>query len=42
MSRYGSLRTWASELGFDRADKLLEATLAEEKKTDATDGNRGK
>lgn len=34
MSRYGTLRTWASELGLDQAVKLLDATLAEEKKTD--------
>jgi ferritin-like metal-binding protein YciE len=36
MSRYGSLKTWASELGLSKAAKLLDATLAEEKKTDAT------
>jgi len=36
MSRYGSLKTWASELGLGQAVKLLDATLAEEKKTDAT------
>jgi ferritin-like metal-binding protein YciE len=36
ISRYGSLKTWASELGLSKAAKLLEATLAEEKKTDAT------
>jgi ferritin-like metal-binding protein YciE len=36
MSRYGSLKTWASELGLGDAADLLEATLAEEKKTDAT------
>jgi ferritin-like metal-binding protein YciE len=36
MSRYGSLRTWASELGLTQAAKLLEETLSEEKKTDAT------
>jgi ferritin-like metal-binding protein YciE len=34
ISRYGTLRTWAGELGMDRAVKLLDATLAEEKKTD--------
>jgi ferritin-like metal-binding protein YciE len=34
ISRYGTLRTWASELGLDQAVKLLEATLAEEKNTD--------
>jgi ferritin-like metal-binding protein YciE len=34
ISRYGTLRTWASELGLSTAVKLLEATLLEEKKTD--------
>jgi ferritin-like metal-binding protein YciE len=34
ISRYGTLRTWASELGLGNAVKLLEATLSEEKKTD--------
>lgn len=33
ISRYGTLRTWASELGHTDAVKLLDATLAEEKKT---------
>jgi ferritin-like metal-binding protein YciE len=33
ISRYGTLRTWAAELGLNKAVKLLEATLAEEKKT---------
>ena len=36
MSRYGTLRTWAQELGLNEAVKLLDATLAEEKKTDET------
>src|ERR1700693_2821955 len=36
MSRYGTLKTWAGELGMDRAVKLLDDTLQEEKKTDAT------
>ncbi len=36
MSRYGSLRTWAKELGLDKAASLLEATLKEEKNADAT------
>src|SRR5215470_11276367 len=36
ISRYGTLKTWASELGLDDAVQLLDATLAEEKKTDAT------
>jgi ferritin-like metal-binding protein YciE len=35
MSRYGTLKTWAGELGVDRAVGLLDATLQEEKKTDA-------
>jgi ferritin-like metal-binding protein YciE len=35
ISRYGTLKTWAGELGMDQAVKLLEATLQEEKKTDA-------
>ncbi|HLH10556.1 MAG TPA: ferritin-like domain-containing protein [Methylovirgula sp.] len=34
ISRYGTLKTWASQLGFKEAVPLLEATLAEEKKTD--------
>lgn len=34
ISRYGTLRTWAQELGLGAAVKLLDATLAEEKKTD--------
>jgi ferritin-like metal-binding protein YciE len=36
IARYGTLRTWANELGLDQAVKLLEATLAEERKTDET------
>ena len=35
ISRYGTLRTWASQLGMDDAAELLEQTLEEEKKTDA-------
>src|SRR6201994_499539 len=35
MSRYGSLRTWAAELGYKDAVKLLDATLKEEKNADA-------
>jgi ferritin-like metal-binding protein YciE len=35
IARYGTLKTWAAELGL-KAVKLLEATLAEEKKTDET------
>jgi ferritin-like metal-binding protein YciE len=34
IARYGTLKTWAMELGLNRAVKLLETTLAEEKKTD--------
>ena len=33
ISRYGTLRTWAAELGHNDAVRLLDATLAEEKKT---------
>jgi ferritin-like metal-binding protein YciE len=36
ISRYGTLRTWADELGHEEAVKLLETTLEEEKRTDAT------
>ena len=35
MSRYGTLRTWAEELGMPDAAALLEATLKEEKATDS-------
>jgi ferritin-like metal-binding protein YciE len=34
ISRYGTLKTWAGELGLAEAVELLEATLAEEKATD--------
>ena len=34
IARYGTLKTWADELGLDEAVKLLDATLAEEKTTD--------
>jgi ferritin-like metal-binding protein YciE len=34
ISRYGTLLTWAEELGYDEAVKLLEETLTEEKNTD--------
>ena len=34
ISRYGTLRTWAQELGMQDAADLLEQTLEEEKKTD--------
>jgi len=36
ISRYGTLRTWAKELGHDKAVKLLTETLEEEKATDKT------
>jgi len=36
IARYGTLKTWAAELNFDQAVKLLDTTLAEEKKTDET------
>jgi ferritin-like metal-binding protein YciE len=35
ISRYGTLKTWAQELGFEDAVGLLDATLEEEKATDA-------
>lgn len=34
ISRYGTLRAWAMQLGMKDAAKLLEQTLQEEKKTD--------
>jgi ferritin-like metal-binding protein YciE len=34
ISRYGTLRTWAQELGLTQAVGLLEETLEEEKETD--------
>ena len=34
MSRYGTLATWADELGLDEAVSLLEETLEEEEATD--------
>ncbi len=36
MSRYGTLKTWAQELGLKDAARLLDQTLQEEKNTDAT------
>jgi ferritin-like metal-binding protein YciE len=36
ISRYGTLKTWAAEFGLSEAVQLLEQTLGEEKKTDAT------
>jgi ferritin-like metal-binding protein YciE len=35
ISRYGTLKTWANQLGKD-AVKLIDKTLAEDKKTDET------
>lgn len=35
ISRYGTLRTWAQELGLSDAARLLEQTFMEEKETDA-------
>ena len=34
ISRYGTLITWADELGLKKASQLLKETLAEERKTD--------
>ena len=34
ISRYGTLRTWATELGMHEAADLLQATLEEEEATD--------
>ena len=34
ISRYGTMRTWAEELGLKESVKLLQATLDEEKATD--------
>jgi len=36
ISRYGTLKAWAAKLNMPEAAKLLEQTLAEEKKTDDT------
>ena len=36
IARYGTLKTWASELGLSQAVNILETTLAEEKETDDT------
>ena len=36
IARYGTLKTWAAELGLSEALGLLETTLGEEKKTDET------
>lgn len=34
IARYGTLKTWAAQLGLDEAVKLLDQTLQEEKKAD--------
>jgi ferritin-like metal-binding protein YciE len=36
ISRYGTLKAWAKELGLNDAARLLEETLKEEEKTDKT------
>jgi ferritin-like metal-binding protein YciE len=36
ISRYGTLKSWATKLGMNDAAKLLDETLVEEKKTDET------
>ena len=36
IARYGTLKTWAGELGLNQSVKLLDTTLFEEKKTDET------
>ena len=36
ISRYGTLKTWAQELGLDESVALLNLTLREEKNTDQT------
>src|ERR1700745_323913 len=36
IARYGTLKTWAAELGLKQSVRLLETTLADEKKTDET------
>ena len=36
IARYGTLKTWADELGLTEAVALLDTTLAEEEKTDET------
>ena len=35
IARYGALRSWAELIGLDDVEELLDATLAEEKETDA-------
>ena len=36
ISRYGTMKTWAKELGLRESLRLLEQTLSEEKETDVT------
>jgi ferritin-like metal-binding protein YciE len=36
IARYGTLKTWAQQLGLDQAVRLLDESLQEEKKTDET------
>jgi ferritin-like metal-binding protein YciE len=36
IARYGTLKTWAKELGLTQSVRLLETTLSEEKNTDDT------
>ena len=36
IARYGTLKTWAQDLGLNQSVKLLQTTLGEEKKTDET------
>jgi len=36
ISRYGTMKTWAKELGLREAVRLLDQTLSEEKETDVT------
>ena len=36
ISRYGTLKAWATKLSMPKAAKLIDETLAEEKKTDET------
>jgi ferritin-like metal-binding protein YciE len=35
IARYGALRSWAELIGLEEVEELLDATLAEEKETDA-------
>ena len=42
ISRYGTLKTWANQLGLKDAATLLEQTLEEEKKTDVLLGKLAK